>query len=146
MLNDVGFNWDPRGVFRRVFMEGDEACAGQPTSNKRADRNDRKWQQWYTKLVRFHELHGHCLVTRSCDNSLGIWVQKQRKQYRCQRQGKEKSSQLTPARISLLNKIAFAWEVPTGSRPILPKAGKADEPTTGTKNNNVSRDDKSWLF
>lgn len=43
---------------------------------------------WYDQLVRFKEKHGHCIVTRKQDNSLGIWVQKQRKFFRERQAGK----------------------------------------------------------
>ena len=42
----------------------------------------------YDQLIKFKEKHGHCVVTRKQDNSLGIWVQKQRKFFRERQAGK----------------------------------------------------------
>jgi len=125
MLNALDFNWDPRGIFKRIRKES-EAGEDLGLSPKRADRNDRKWMQWYNEMCRFKEEHGHCAVTRKADKSLGIWTQKQRKLYR-ERQAGKLSKALTPERIDLLNSIGFEWEVPPGSRPSVPKKQKTTQ-------------------
>ena len=78
LLNALDFDWDPRGIFKRIRKES-EAGDESGTTPKGADRNDRKWMQWYSELVRFKEQNGHCAVTRKQNKSLGIWTQKQRK-------------------------------------------------------------------
>ena len=92
-------NSQPRGIWKRVrkgSIEDDNPAS--PTTAKGADRNDRKWKLWFDQLVKFKEKHGHCVVTRKQDNSLGIWVQKQRKFFR-ERQAGKTSNILTPEKV-----------------------------------------------
>ena len=71
----------------------------------------------YDQLVQFKERHGHCIVTRKQDNSLGIWVQKQRKFFR-ERQAGKTSNILTSDKVDLLNSIGFAWDVSPGTKSV----------------------------
>ena len=62
----------------------------------------------YDQLVQFKETHGHCIVTRKQDNSLGIWVQKQRKFFR-ERQAGKTSNILTSDKVVSLRIIIFLY-------------------------------------
>ena len=74
-LNESGFSWDGRSD---------------------------NWEQYFSKLMQFKELEGHCLVPSdfSIDEfALGSWVG-------TQRQSKEK---LSPERRQMLESIGFVW-------------------------------------
>lgn len=94
-MNKIDFDWDPRRIFTRVYKPTEARPNDQPEG---PNRNDRKWMQWYEELAEFKKQYGHCIVTRSANNSLGIWVQKQRKLYRDRQKGKA-SKILTEERI-----------------------------------------------
>ena len=70
------------------------------------------WEAHFRLLKEFQKEHGHCQVPRrhSVDNvNLGMWVGKQRFEYRKFQDGKP--SQMTQDRINQLNAIGFMWKV-----------------------------------
>lgn len=73
------------------------------------DFHESAWDTMYNELKRFHEQHGHCLVPRNFDLNpvLGKWVDSQRTQYSLMKQ--QKRSSMTRRRITLLNRLDFAW-------------------------------------
>ena len=73
------------------------------------------WMERYQELVDFHQKFGHsCVPTRYADNpELGLWVKRQRNQYKLlqQQQASKSKSTLTLHRIKALNRVDFVWEV-----------------------------------
>ena len=93
---------------------------------------DRHWDNMYERLLKFKELHGHCMVLKdyTADVKLGAWAHAQRLQYRKMAGGAklafdaelwgnsdiiendEGESLLTEDRLRRLDDIGFAWIVP----------------------------------
>jgi len=70
------------------------------------------WEAQFRLLSEFQKENGHCRVplSHSVDNvRLGIWVQKQRSEYKKFQDGKPSS--MTQERINQLNAIGFQWKV-----------------------------------
>jgi hypothetical protein len=67
------------------------------------------WDQRFQELVAFRCSNGHCNVPLRCKRfpKLGTWVKCQRRQYRLLDMGRK--SNMTPARITQLNNLGFAW-------------------------------------
>lgn len=77
-----------------------------------SDRKQLQSQAWYDRfqeLSEYKEKHGDCMVPQKYapNPSLGIWVNKQRMEYKLLQDG-EKSS-MTPERLSALQSIGFVW-------------------------------------
>jgi len=71
---------------------------------------DAVWTARYRELEKYKDENGHTLVPTSFP-VMGVWVGTQRKQYRLLQRGK--ASHMTNARVEMLNKIDFIWEVNT---------------------------------
>ena len=82
-LNDIGFEW--------VLLVLTE------------------WNDRYEELQQYRYKYGDCNVpVKWTDNTqLGVWVKRQREQYRLHKDGKESS--MTEERIKKLNDIGFEW-------------------------------------
>ena len=95
LLDKIGFVWDGRETLAALA--------------------EAKWQESYTKLVRYKEEHGNCNVpTRwEQDKPLGIWVSHQRKTKRI--------GTLSQGHQALLDNIGFVWRLRTrtGSSPTI---------------------------
>jgi transposase-like protein len=65
------------------------------------------WDDRLSELADFRKIHGHCNVPQkySENTKLGIWVSKQRAQYKLDREGK--TSRMTPFRIQALKSLGF---------------------------------------
>jgi hypothetical protein len=65
------------------------------------------WDDRLSELADFRKIHGHCNVPQkySENTKLGIWVMKQRAQYKLDREGK--TSRMTPFRIQALKSLGF---------------------------------------
>jgi len=77
-----------------------------------SDRKQMQSQAWYERfreLKEYRDIHGNCMVPQKYEPnpSLGIWVNKQRMEYKLLQDG-EKSS-MTPERLSALQSIGFVW-------------------------------------
>ncbi|CAJ1954156.1 unnamed protein product [Cylindrotheca closterium] len=79
---------------------------------------------WKTRLLElkdFKEFHGHCNVPIyfPANRTLGLWVQKQRKEYMKRKNKGEDKSLMTQERIIELEKLGFLW-VAKNKRPLYP--------------------------
>ena len=99
------------------------------------------WCKRFEELKRYKQEHGHCRVPycsgrsqkkldravlededREGDSkvkydSLGVWVKRQRSQYKNYKAGNmEKAGEITEERIKLLDSIGFEWSLRTGSQ------------------------------
>jgi len=77
-----------------------------------SDRKQMQSQAWYERfreLREYKDQHGNCMVPQKYEPnpSLGIWVNKQRMEYKLLQDG-EKSS-MTSERLSALQSIGFVW-------------------------------------
>jgi len=82
------------------------------TTRAMSDRKQMQSQAWYDRfreLTKYKENHGNCMVPQKYEPnpSLGIWVNKQRMEYKLLQDG-EKSS-MTNERLSALQSIGFVW-------------------------------------
>jgi hypothetical protein len=71
---------------------------------------DDKWNVHFRELVRFREKHGHCMVPKNTYNEnppLGLWVQRQRHQYKLQKE--RCHSTLTAEQREELDQIGMVW-------------------------------------
>jgi hypothetical protein len=86
-LESVGFEWEP---------------------------NDHSWNARFDQLCEYMEQFGDCMVPRkySANLKLGLWVSKQRSDYRLYQEGKPSS--MTAERIRELQSIRFEWETARG--------------------------------
>lgn len=77
--------------------------------------SDRKWQQRFQELILFKSIHGHCRVPREYESnkSLGLWVAKQRTEYKKGLVGQY--SFLTSQRLQKLGEIGFEFNLGTKS-------------------------------
>jgi hypothetical protein len=68
------------------------------------------WEDRMSELVDYLKIHGHCNVAvhYSKNPKLGVWVSKQRMNYRLYRDGKK--SHLTALRIQKLESLGFEWD------------------------------------
>ena len=76
-LEDLGFKWD-------CFEED--------------------WEEWFQLLAEFKEVHGHCNVPQGYEVNgikLGMWVQRQRNDY--------KQGRMDPERVQRLRELGFWW-------------------------------------
>ena len=69
------------------------------------------WMTRYNELKQFQATRGHCNVPSddSANKELGMWVHKQRTEYRLKQKGKQ-SSAMTAERIAMLEEIGFVWK------------------------------------
>ena len=105
MLQGIGFS---TGVLV------DKRAPSAPTKNQSQESesspsplsySERQWRQWndnFSKLKVFKELHGHCLVPVS-ERGLGIWVKTQRQLHR--------QKKLKRERFDRLEALKFSWRV-----------------------------------
>jgi hypothetical protein len=68
------------------------------------------WEERHNELHQYKRVHGHCIVPSQFDENpqLGVWVKRQRQQYKfyCEK----KVTSMTPERITKLEKLGFAWD------------------------------------
>ncbi|OEU06263.1 hypothetical protein FRACYDRAFT_201645 [Fragilariopsis cylindrus CCMP1102] len=67
--------------------------------------HDTNWEKTFQRLVAYKEIHNHTMVPSHYDEDppLGLWVSRQRYQYR--------NDELPSNRLDLLNSIDFAWNL-----------------------------------
>jgi hypothetical protein len=73
------------------------------------DIHEDLWTKRYEELVEYYKERGHSMVSHN-HKKLGKWVVQQRVMYKRIIQGKPGGSQLTDARIRLLNELDFVWD------------------------------------
>ena len=68
------------------------------------------WTTRYHELIAFKNTYGNCLVPNNwpINNSLSLWVKRQRHQYKLKREGKR--STMTDDRQLALERIDFVWD------------------------------------
>jgi hypothetical protein len=83
LLNDLGFVWNTQEM---------------------------TWNQHLNSLKSFREQYGHSNVSVNDTkySKLHLWISKQRRSYAFMKQGK--NSNITPARVSVLDSIGFCWD------------------------------------
>jgi hypothetical protein len=106
---------DNRGR-KRPFQESDEDEDEKEWYHQKKKKSKGKqaerWDHMYERLVKFKDLHGHCLVPNRYpeDPSLGAWVSTQRRHYKILMSGDPKvTTPMTPERASRLMAIGFKW-------------------------------------
>lgn len=69
------------------------------------------WPDGYKLLIEFLKLHDHCNVPKiyKSSNHVGIFVQKQRLQYRLMKEAKK--SKMTTDRVKKLGDVGFEWNL-----------------------------------
>ena len=76
--------------------------------------NEDVWNRRYEQLNQYVKQHGHALVCRTNEataTGLAAWTSRQRRQYRLLKDGINKRSTLTQARIRALDKLGFVWDI-----------------------------------
>jgi len=81
------------------------------------ERNE--WADRYSQLVQFHQIHGHCKVPVSYDETLSKWVKDMRKQ--------KKQGLVTTVRAKKLDELGFEW-VPGKGRPRMASRPRTSAP------------------
>jgi hypothetical protein len=68
------------------------------------------WEDRLSELADYRRIHGHCNVPYKYRENpkLGMWITKQRYQYRLHREGK--TSSMTTLRIQELESLGFEWD------------------------------------
>ena len=68
------------------------------------------WMHRFHELCEYNRIHGNCLVPQKypLNPSLGLWVKKQRAQYK--NFLSSNTSSMTPERIELLDSVGFSWD------------------------------------
>jgi len=91
-LEEIGFVWDASCLH-----------GGQP--------NNDTWNQRHKEMIEYKHKHRDCNVPQGykANKQLGMWVSKQRQQYRFLQEGKQ--SAMTEERIAKLEEIGFKWKV-----------------------------------
>ena len=76
------------------------------------------WEARRQQLENYRNDEGHTNVSQRCkkNEQLGIWVQRQRQQYKLFKEGKK--SAMTTERIQSLNDLGFVWSVKQGSKHV----------------------------
>lgn len=86
----------------------------QETNDERkgGEKSKKTWQLRLNECKAFRQKFGHCRIpTKYKENKqLGIWVQEQRRKYKCKKQDKKCRGRLSREQIDLLNEIGFSWE------------------------------------
>eukprot|EP00523_Entomoneis_sp_CCMP467_P019920 CAMPEP_0168863248 /NCGR_PEP_ID=MMETSP0727-20121128/18853_1 /TAXON_ID=265536 /ORGANISM="Amphiprora sp., Strain CCMP467" /LENGTH=395 /DNA_ID=CAMNT_0008918313 /DNA_START=85 /DNA_END=1268 /DNA_ORIENTATION=+ len=72
---------------------------------------ERKWEEMFTRLKKYKESFGNCLVPNRFpeDPQLGSWVSTQRRQYRILQEGGTETTPMTKERARRLESIGFQW-------------------------------------
>lgn len=103
MLDGIGFDW-------QLLKKGDAA-----------------WHSRYQQLREYVESHGNANVPTKyqANSKLGRWVSTQRNQYKDFQEGKR--SIMTQERVTLLEKVGFAWKrMGAASRETSPSSAAAE--------------------
>lgn len=81
----------------------------QPFRQQRRRQGGSAWYDRLEELRAYKERHGHCSVPQKYPEnpSLGIWVNKQRMEFKQLQDGKKSS--MTPERIRALEEVGFTW-------------------------------------
>lgn len=90
MLESIGFEWGGRGR------------AGGKTGQRRA------WDEWLEDLAAWKGEHGDCLVPQKHPSGLGLWVAKQRQNFRLWMNGQP--SPMTRERVASLEALGFHFQ------------------------------------
>jgi len=87
---------------------GDGPCVG--IKNPTGCRHIAKWNLRYGELIEYKRGHGHCLVSAKdeANKQLGMWVDRQRLQYRLLQKGIPSS--MTEERIEKLGEVGFVLD------------------------------------
>jgi len=85
------------------------------------DSHEATWHERLEELLKFKKEHGSCLVPSNYlpNLKLATWVKSQRRQYKLHQRGV--SSNMSAARIKVLEKHGFEWEVRSDSNKITPE-------------------------
>lgn len=80
------------------------------------DSHEATWHERLSELLQFKREHGNCLVPSNYlpNLKLATWVKSQRRQYKLYQRGV--TSNMSTARIKILEQHGFEWEVRSESR------------------------------
>ncbi|KAL7568634.1 hypothetical protein ACA910_022732 [Epithemia clementina (nom. ined.)] len=122
LLEAIGFDWDPlqtlwtkRQEYRK--MQNNEVSFMNKERQQLLETIGfswtfgARWEKQYKELVEYAKRHGNCLVPkRYADNpQLGVWVSKQRQEYRKMKKNNQVSS-MNKERQQRLDMIGFDWD------------------------------------
>lgn len=68
----------------------------------------RSWDEWLEELRTYHQQNGHCNVPQKDPSGLGLWVGKQRQNFKAWMAGE--SSPMTRERITALEELGFQFQ------------------------------------
>ena len=136
-LDALEFVWQPS----YCQPPGQSSSYGQPpqpsVEHKKKGNDDRHWDRMHERLLKFRDLHGHCMVLKdyAADIELGSWAHAQRVKYRRMKCGaqvdfdaevggnsdniadSESEIRLTEEQRRRLDDIGFPWIVPDTGQP-----------------------------
>jgi hypothetical protein len=83
--------------------------AAQHTAMKLLANHSSAWNERFNELLDYKKNHGDCLVPQRYPQNpqLGVWVNKQRAEYKLFKEGKKSS--MTKERIQALESVGFIW-------------------------------------
>jgi len=85
------------------------SSSSQSMTLKLLSNHSSAWNDRFKELLSYKREHGDCLVPQRFPQNpqLGVWVNKQRAEYKLLREGKKSS--MTQERISALESVGFVW-------------------------------------
>jgi hypothetical protein len=88
--------------------------------------NSSVWEERFSELTEYKELHGHCSISKCEIPHLGVWAKVQRRQYALYMKGfnnkgnqhhhHHHKSNMTPERIAKLESLGFNWNLRKSSK------------------------------
>jgi len=83
--------------------------ATQHNAMKLLANHSSAWNERFNELLEYKKIHGDCLVPQRYPQNpqLGVWVNKQRAEYKLFKEGKKSS--MTKERIQALEAVGFIW-------------------------------------
>jgi hypothetical protein len=108
-------------------------------------RFEGRWEEYFSKLEKYKERFGHCIVPRRWkeDQSLASWVMRQRCHWKRLQQGLH--SYLTEERLAKLEEIGFAFVVARKGMPLHTGPDQEGSEDEDESNENDSDDDTESL-
>ena len=90
----------------------DDSSTSLLVSDRFRPYQEEQWAEHFKSLCEYQEEHGHCLVPHFYppNPALARWVKRQRYSYKILQTSQDKTSSMTPERISALESIGFCWD------------------------------------
>ncbi|KAG7365160.1 helicase domain protein [Nitzschia inconspicua] len=97
----------------------DVVASNSPRGRPRAKPQRRTWEEYFPRLQKYYQSHGHCNVTAKEDRDLYKWTASLRKNYQCQAIVRNVSpsflasgSLLSDEQFDSLQDMGFSWSTP----------------------------------